>query len=48
MSMGKVRYGKCLYTYLYKITYNASFVCAFNMIACHVNLPYSPWEEYVP
>ena len=29
------RHGKCLYTYLYNIVYNATLVCAFNMsISC--------------
>ena len=32
---------KCLYTYLYNITYNASLIYAFNMFACHVTLPRS-------
>ena len=29
-------HGKCLYTYLYNITYNASLICAFNMFTHHV------------
>ena len=38
-------HGKCLYTYLYNSTYNASLICAFNMITHHVSLPRSDvWE----
>ena len=36
LSIGKVGHGKCLYTYLYNSTYNASLICAFNMITHHV------------
>jgi len=39
LSIGKVKHGKCLYTYLYNITYNASLICAFNMITHHVTHP---------
>ena len=39
MSIGKVRHGKCLYTYLYNNTYNAALICAFNMITHHVTQP---------
>ena len=30
---------KCLYPYLYNITYNDSLICAFNMITYHVTHP---------
>ena len=34
-------HGRCLYTYLYNITYNTSLICAFNMITHHVTQPTS-------
>ena len=39
LSIGKVTHGKCLYTYLYNNTYNASLTYAFNMITHHVTHP---------
>ena len=39
LSIGKVKHYKCLYTYLYNITYNVSLICAFNMITHHVTYP---------
>ena len=32
-------HSKCLYTYLYNNTYNASLICAFNMVTHHVTHP---------
>ena len=39
LSIGKVKHDRCLYTYLYNMTYNASLICAFNMNTHHVTHP---------
>jgi len=36
LSIGKVKHGKCLYTYLYKYTFNVSLSYALRVITHHV------------